>query len=84
MVDEGTRWIQVMVFYLFLITIIPAAILPRKSLFSVESMRLQMLGFIVSGLLYYLLGAWYIKKGHYINYNLKANNELVDLKSFFI
>ena len=83
MVDKGTRWIQVMLFYLFLITVIPKAFYPNKSMFSVESMRVQMLGFIISGLMYYFLGAWYIRKGHYINYTLEANNEFVDLKSIF-
>ena len=77
MLEEGTRWVHVMLFYLFLIVIVPMTIYPNKSVFSVKSMRIQMVSFILSGLMFYFLGAWYIKNGDYKKYTLKANNKLL-------
>ena len=81
MVDQGTRWIQVMFFYLILIAIVPMIVMPSKSMFSMESMRMQMVHFIVCGILYYFLGAWYIVNGDYREYTIEENNKVVDLKS---
>ena len=81
MVDQGTRWIQVMFFYLFLIIIVPMIVMPSKSMFSMESMRMQMAHLIVCGVLYYFLGAWYVVNGDYKEYSLDKNNKFVDLES---
>ncbi len=80
MTDEATRWVQVQLFYVFLILVLPMLILPGSGITSIKSMRIQMLHFIVSGLLYYFLGAWYILKGDYKGYTVNKNIELVAME----
>ena len=80
MVDQATRWVQVQLFYVFLILVLPMLIVDSSSITSIKSMRIQMLHFIVSGLLYYFFGAWYILKGDYKNYTVDKNIELVAIE----
>lgn len=77
MSDEATRWVQVQLFYVFLILVLPMLILQGASITSIKSMRIQMLHFIVSGLLYFFFGAWYILNGDYKGYTLKKNINLI-------
>tara|TARA_X000001036_G_scaffold270403_1_gene251079 strand:- start:263 stop:517 length:255 start_codon:yes stop_codon:yes gene_type:complete len=82
MVDAATRWVQVMVFYILLIVILPMA-LTNNSVTSVEQMRIQMIHFFVCGLLYYFFGAWYIVNGDFDGYSLEKAVNFVDITSLF-
>ena len=77
MTDEATRWVQVQLFYVFLILVLPMIIVKNTSITSIKSMRIQMLHFIVSGLLYFFFGAWHILNGDYKGYTLKKNINLI-------